>query len=167
VSRFDYKGPVHTKVNNQQKKKRTLDRPKESPVSVGPPKRLVQEQPRTRTYLPNPGQAPVASKAPKAAASGVSNKPRNKPAVQGPPTATQARVPAVPPTRSQVGPRAAQASTPTRTGTGTGMPKVSVSISNETAVGRGLNRIFTGSPNRTVEERKKRWEGIQSRAGNR
>ena len=131
ASRFDYQGKVTTNVN--KKKKRKLDRPKETPV--GPPKRLVQEQPRTRTYLPNPGQAPVAKKAP----SGVSNVPQAKPKRMKPSVGNG----------------------------GLRLPKVSVSISNETAVGRGLNRVFTGSPNRTVEERKKRWEGIQSRAGNR
>lgn len=161
ASRFDYTGKVTGNFN--KKKKRVLDRPKEKPV--GQPKQLVQPQRTISASNQAAKRASIAgsikSESKPKARTGVSNTPKARPAMQSPPRAATT-------TRVSVGPRPAQAAT--RTGTGNGglrMPKVSVSISNETAIGRGLNRIFTGSPNRTVEERRKRWQGIQSRAGNR
>ena len=153
MSRFDYQGKVTTNVNRQgKKKKRTLDRPKETPA-VGQPRKLVPDSagraPGRKPILPNPGQAPV-KQATKAAPPSASSKARpTAPKPKARPTSSPSIPSSSGPGTSPV--RAAATTTTTggayRSRSG-GMetssprrPNVSVSVSNETAIGRGINSI--------------------------
>jgi hypothetical protein len=144
---------------SSSKKKRTLDRPaiaaaKRERTKQPAPKVVTSERGKSKTHGsgyqgPAIKAKPLSTKpSSNQVKAHAQNKPKSKPAA-----AMSGKARKGGPGRSPTGPSKKSSGRET-----------SISISNETAIGRGLNYVISGSPSRTVEDRKKRAQGIKNRS---